>query len=225
MKNIFFFVLSSFLFITSFLCYSQHKRSSDVYVKGYTRSNGTYVQPHYRSSPNSTYSDNFSEYGNINPYTGKEGYKHSLTNPININNISNYHSNNLNSTITSNSTIITDQNKTIIYNSDNNAQKVFDDELESANRKLDEIIERFSQTKGYQQAYTFNKRYSYATIFSIKFLLYTLDYKTENNDDNIDGYMNSKTVLAIMSFQADHALTPDGKLGDVTISTIYRLTK
>jgi hypothetical protein len=46
---------------------------ADVHVRGYYRSNGTYVQPHYRSSPNSTALDNFSTKGNINPYTGKEG--------------------------------------------------------------------------------------------------------------------------------------------------------
>lgn len=44
-----------------------------VHVKGYYRSNGTYVQPHYRSSPNGTVLDNYSTKGNINPYTGKEG--------------------------------------------------------------------------------------------------------------------------------------------------------
>lgn len=46
---------------------------ADVHVKGYYRSNGTYVQPHYRSSPNGTVLDNYSTKGNINPYTGKEG--------------------------------------------------------------------------------------------------------------------------------------------------------
>ena len=46
---------------------------ADVYVRGYTRSDGTYVQPHYRSSPNSTTLDNYSTRGNTNPYTGKRG--------------------------------------------------------------------------------------------------------------------------------------------------------
>ena len=46
---------------------------ADTYVRGYYKSNGTYVQPHYRSSPNSTTSDNWSTYGNTNPYTGKRG--------------------------------------------------------------------------------------------------------------------------------------------------------
>lgn len=33
--------------------------AAQVYVQGYTRSNGTYVAPHYRSSPNGTTADNY----------------------------------------------------------------------------------------------------------------------------------------------------------------------
>jgi len=43
------------------------------YVSGYTKSNGTYVQPYYRSDRNSTVTDNYSYYGNTNPYTGSTG--------------------------------------------------------------------------------------------------------------------------------------------------------
>ena len=46
---------------------------ADTYVNGYYKSNGTYVQPHYRSSPNSTTSDNWSTIGNTNPHTGETG--------------------------------------------------------------------------------------------------------------------------------------------------------
>lgn len=48
--------------------------AKDVYVEGYTRSNGTQVQGHYRSSPDSTINNNFSTQGNVNPYTGEEGW-------------------------------------------------------------------------------------------------------------------------------------------------------
>ncbi len=48
--------------------------SRHVHVKGHYRSDGTYVQPHYRTAPNSTNRDNFSTRPNINPYTGKPGY-------------------------------------------------------------------------------------------------------------------------------------------------------
>jgi len=42
-------------------------------VRGYTRKNGTYVQPHYRTTPDSSRSNNWNSQGNINPYTGKQG--------------------------------------------------------------------------------------------------------------------------------------------------------
>lgn len=47
--------------------------TKSTYVKGYTKSNGTYVQGHYRSSQNSTNHDNYSTSGNYNPYTGTTG--------------------------------------------------------------------------------------------------------------------------------------------------------
>lgn len=46
---------------------------ADEYVRGYTRSNGTYVAPHYRSSPDRSYNNNWSVQGNTNPYTGQMG--------------------------------------------------------------------------------------------------------------------------------------------------------
>ena len=49
--------------------------SSDVYVSPYVKKDGTFVQGHMRSAPNGTKSDNFSNRGNINPYTGKRGTK------------------------------------------------------------------------------------------------------------------------------------------------------
>lgn len=57
--------------------YGSHssKSSSDVYVHGYTKKDGTYVSPYMKTSPNDTKTDNFSTKGNINPYTGKEGTK------------------------------------------------------------------------------------------------------------------------------------------------------
>lgn len=46
---------------------------ADEYVNGYLRQDGTYVQPHFRSSPNSTQIDNYSSQGNTNPYTRERG--------------------------------------------------------------------------------------------------------------------------------------------------------
>jgi hypothetical protein len=47
--------------------------SADVYVRGYFRSNGSYVAPHFRSDPDGNFFNNWSTYPNINPYTGRRG--------------------------------------------------------------------------------------------------------------------------------------------------------
>jgi hypothetical protein len=47
--------------------------SAQTYVRGYYRSNGTYVAPHYRSNPDGNFYNNWSTFGNINPYTGSMG--------------------------------------------------------------------------------------------------------------------------------------------------------
>jgi hypothetical protein len=64
MKNLLFLI--AFLFTTA-LSFAQ------VSVRGYYRSNGTYVQAHQRTAPNYTRNDNYSTVGNVNPYTGKSG--------------------------------------------------------------------------------------------------------------------------------------------------------
>ena len=46
---------------------------ADVHVRGYYRSNGAYVAPHYRSDPDGSRANNWSTYGNVNPYTGRRG--------------------------------------------------------------------------------------------------------------------------------------------------------
>lgn len=54
-------------------------------VKGYIKSDGTYVAPHIRTTPNGTKLDNYSTQPNINPYTGQQGtvdpYKPTANNP------------------------------------------------------------------------------------------------------------------------------------------------
>lgn len=46
---------------------------SDQYVNGYYKKDGTYVQPHYRSSPDNSYNNNWNVSPNTNPYTGQQG--------------------------------------------------------------------------------------------------------------------------------------------------------
>lgn len=55
--------------------YFSNSAEAAVRSRGYYKpSTGAYVQPYYRSSPNSTKWDNYSTQGNSNPFTGKKGY-------------------------------------------------------------------------------------------------------------------------------------------------------
>ncbi len=69
LKAFLFFVLVIF----TLFCHAQ-TNSHHVKVNGYYRKDGTYVQPYFRTAPNSTKADNFSTKGNVNPYTGKPGW-------------------------------------------------------------------------------------------------------------------------------------------------------
>ena len=69
MKKIVLSLIATLFIITSTL--------ADTSVKGYYKSNGIYVEPHHRSSPNSTKSDNWSTSGNTNPYKGEKGTRRS----------------------------------------------------------------------------------------------------------------------------------------------------
>lgn len=46
------------------------------HVRGYVTHNGTYVAPHYRSHADGNFYNNWSTYGNVNPYTGSYGTRH-----------------------------------------------------------------------------------------------------------------------------------------------------
>ena len=67
--------MRNLLLIAAFLFTGYFGFAQQVYVQGYTKNNGTYVQGHYRTAPNNTVNDNWSTRGNVNPYTGKSGDK------------------------------------------------------------------------------------------------------------------------------------------------------
>jgi hypothetical protein len=53
----------------------------DQTVQGYTRQNGTYVQPYHRTTPDNNRFNNYSTQGNVNPYTGQMGTVNPYTQP------------------------------------------------------------------------------------------------------------------------------------------------
>ena len=65
--------LITILAVLAIVCVIALPAQADVYVRGYLRSNGTYVSPHYRSNPDGNFYNNWSTYPNTNPYTGVRG--------------------------------------------------------------------------------------------------------------------------------------------------------
>lgn len=66
-------VLATLLVAASSCAFAQ------TYVRPHVRADGTFVQGHMRSSPNSTKIDNWSSTGQTNPFTGSQG----TSNPYN----------------------------------------------------------------------------------------------------------------------------------------------
>ena len=64
-------ITTAFMFIAIF-AFGQ-VNTQKRYQNGYTRSNGTYVQGHYKTTTNSTNHDNYSTKGNTNTNTGVSG--------------------------------------------------------------------------------------------------------------------------------------------------------
>jgi len=67
-------ILFALLVISILVIFAGSAFARDTRVKGYYRSNGTYVQPHYRTSPDNSLLNNYSTKGNVNPYNGRKGY-------------------------------------------------------------------------------------------------------------------------------------------------------
>jgi hypothetical protein len=69
---ILFSLLVVFLFVLNLVAEAGGRgKGGSVSVRGYTRKDGTYVSPHYRSAPDGNPYNNWSYPGNVNPYTGK----------------------------------------------------------------------------------------------------------------------------------------------------------
>jgi hypothetical protein len=71
--------LITILAVLTIICAIAHPADAAVRVRGYFRSNGTYVRPHYRSKPDGNFYNNWSTYPNINPYTGVRGTRRTLS--------------------------------------------------------------------------------------------------------------------------------------------------
>lgn len=57
------------------LCIGVAAKGGSHAVRGHVTKNGTYVAPSRATNPDKSKVNNYSQKGNVNPYTGKEGTK------------------------------------------------------------------------------------------------------------------------------------------------------
>lgn len=69
------YIFLLFITATAIFLFATTEVQAYVRVRPYFRSNGTYVQPHFRTNPNSFKWDNWSFRGNINPFNVRRGYR------------------------------------------------------------------------------------------------------------------------------------------------------
>lgn len=75
------FILS--VLLVGVLLFSESAEARTTRIRGYFKpSTGSYVAPHYKTTPNRSKFDNFSTKGNYNPYTGKKGTVNPFRYPI-----------------------------------------------------------------------------------------------------------------------------------------------
>ncbi|MDO9533282.1 MAG: hypothetical protein Q7O12_14305 [Deltaproteobacteria bacterium] len=74
-------LILAFLLILAWAMPIMAQYGRDTTVQGYTRKDGTYVQPHHRTAPDNSRFNNYSTQGNVNPYTGQMGTVNPYTQP------------------------------------------------------------------------------------------------------------------------------------------------
>ncbi len=56
--------------------YGTGSKSESNYVHGYSKKDGTYVEPYHRTTRDATKNNNYSTYPNYNPWNGETGKRH-----------------------------------------------------------------------------------------------------------------------------------------------------
>jgi peptidoglycan hydrolase-like protein with peptidoglycan-binding domain len=224
------FLVFLLLVLLQVVSFSQRKSSSDVHVMGYTRSNGTYVQPHYRTAPNSTNRDNFSTSGNTNPYTGKAGWiapdNKSLTLPESSSTPSSSSYSFPSSTFPTNDYEKLERDIDLSVERMKNKSKSDDYWLNTPSStssiKLSEFKEYNSFpiiktiSKSVENSIFYHNRYSWEDKKLLEKVLDQLGY----NVGYVDGLIDESTIEAIKEFQRDNDLEEDGKAGNATVKKI-----
>ena len=220
---------------------------AQVQVRGYYRKDGTYVQPHVRSSPDGNPYNNWSYPGNTNPYTGKTAsgdpdtylknyYNRSSDSRSNTStnyrsyssptlpsysgsSTSRYNSNSIPST-----TADTDFDKLLReYASEVERNRIKSQRTlntNSYNPSIDYSGQTYNDLIATQNAVGFHDRYNYQEKTTLEEALNELGYDV----GLVDGIFDENTIRGIQEFQRRNKLKSDGRLGIASISKLgFRL--
>lgn len=208
-NNLLLFPILFFLFFITAL--SAQTNPNHVKVKGYYRSNGTYVKSHYRTAPNATNRDNFSTRGNTNDYTGKAGW----VTPDNKANTTYNRSTQNNSDYQSNTTYNnTRYQSNTTYNTTNYESRTTYNTYSNERTTLEQPSSTYSSTALKQINY--NNGYADKDRRILEQILERLGY----NPGVVDGQITRQTIAAIERFQQAHDLSVDGKFGPKCIEVL-----
>jgi len=191
--------------------------TSDVWVDGYYRSDGTYVTGHYRSAPNGNPYDNFSFPGNTNPYTGKTA----TGNPDTY--LKNYYGN---SSSTYGTTYYVSSNSLNVRSGPSTNYSVLtslsygDDVqvLETTNSSWTKVIANSTVGYVYSSYLSFSKpSYSTSDYFSTPSTTFSNDYNTYSNTSNLyttTNYVNTSTLNVRSGASTNYSVITSLSYGD-----------
>ncbi|XWW46641.1 peptidoglycan-binding protein [Fibrella sp. USSR17] len=219
---------------------------AQVQVRGYYRKDGTYVQPHMRSSPDGNPYNNWSYPGNTNPYTGKTASGDPdtyLRNYYNRNSTSKSNSSTYDSPTYSSPTLPSTYSSPPLNSSYYNSlpsssidsydfekinRKLLED-TEKANRESEKILRAYNSSSSLspydsynkqliavQNAVDYHDRYSLQDRMTLEGTLNDLGYSV----GIVDGFFDESTIKGIKDFQRKSGLKIDGRLG---VSSVLKL--
>lgn len=233
------FFLIFLLLICTIRLYAQ------VRVRGYYRSNGTYVQPNYRSNPDGNPYNNWSYPGNVNPYTGKvangdpDTYLRNYYNKNSgsVGNTSrNYRSysspslpshsgsDNYNSNSIPSATVNTDFDELLKeYATELERNRIRNQRESNATNysaSTDYSSQSYTERIATQNSISFHERYNHQEKMTLEEALNDLGYDI----GLADGIFDESTIKGIKEFQKRYRLKVDGRLGSTSVNRLgFRL--
>ncbi len=231
------------VFLLSFFLLTIFELVAQVHVRGYYRKNGTYVQPHVRSSPDGDPYNNWSYPGNVNPYTGKvatgnpdtylrnyydrssnsrantssdyRSYSSPSTSSYSGSSPSGYSSNSMpaNTSETDFDRLLKEYAADIERNRVR-SQRALNTTTNSTSN--DYGVQSYNELMATQNAINFHNRFNFQEKETLEEALNDLGYDV----GAVDGFFDENTIKGIQEFQKRNKLKADGRLGAASINKL-----